>query len=159
MTPGTRFINIRVRGKLEDYFSYKPLDWTVGHNADMTTIGSSDPAELTLANMIVDVFGIDKNSFGTTSSVGYVQYNGNTSKKSGVEVYILSAKKLTQENALKLVGQHLDELTLPEEGTSSAADKIYNYAGSVAMLKAESEGKTESAWVIAVTITQTPSAK
>ena len=95
-----------------------------------------------------------------TGSVGTefaeVLASNNTTKQSEVEVYILSGTKLNKDGALKLVGQYIDTLNLPDEG-ATGTNKIYSYSGSVAIVKAETKGKTESAWVVAITITQTPS--
>ena len=76
-----------------------------------------------------------------------------------VEVYVLNGH-LTEANVLNLVGQHLDGLTLPEEYIDSGeAKKDYAYDGSIAVVKAETEGKTESAWVVAVVINKDVKAK
>ena len=83
--------------------------------------------------------------------------NDNTSKTTAMEVYVLSGKLLTEENALKLVGQHLDTVSMPEEDTSG--NKRYSYTGNVAAVNAQTKGKTENVWVIGVTITQTPADK
>ena len=82
------------------------------------------------------------------------KYSGNVNDKkvTNVELYVLNAEKLTEAGALKMVGQYLDDLDLPEE--KADGEKNYTYTGSVASVKAETENGEGSVWVIAVTITQ-----
>ena len=83
--------------------------------------------------------------------------NTNNSKTTAMEVYVLSGNLLTEENALMLVGQHLDTVNLPED--KNDGDKSYSYTGSIAAVNAKTKGETENVWVIGVTITQTPADK
>ena len=79
------------------------------------------------------------------------------------DMYVLNSEFLTKEDALRMVGQHLDTVTLPKEGksdsTKTANDVDFSYTGTVAAIEAESKGGTESVWVIVATITQTSADK
>ena len=81
-------------------------------------------------------------------------------------MYVLNSDVLTQEDALRMVGQNIDSLDLPTEGavydagsTQTAKNKDFSYTGTVAAIEAESKGGTESVWVIVATITQTSADK
>ena len=78
-------------------------------------------------------------------------------------MYVLNSDVLTKEDALRMVGQNIDSLNLPEEGksdsTKTAKDVDFSYTGTVAAIEAESKGGTESVWVIVATITQTSADK
>ena len=113
----------------------------------------TNPMDAVIAVLKADTIG------GFHKSSGGVLYNQNDKKFTNVEIYVLNAERLTEAGALKLVGQYIDDLVLPEEGTGTAATKNYSYTGSVAAIEAHTDGDTASAWVIAVTITQTPSNK
>ena len=108
-------------------------------------VGASFRYELTLAAAT--------NSYVANNAVN-PSCNGNVNDKkvTNVELYVLNAEKLTEAGALKMVGQYLDDLDLPEQNT--AGEKNYTYTGSVASVKAETENGEGSVWVIAVTITQ-----
>ena len=78
-------------------------------------------------------------------------------------MYVLNSDVLTKEDALRMVGQNIDSLDLPEEGksdsTKPADDVDFSYTGTVAAIEAESKGGTESVWVVGIVVTQTASAK
>ena len=78
-------------------------------------------------------------------------------KHTVVEMYVLKSDYVTKEDALRMVGQRLDDVDLPKENGDKTKD--YSYTGSVAAIEAESKGSTESVWVIVASITQTPSDK
>ena len=83
--------------------------------------------------------------------------NTNTSKKTYTELYVLNTSYINMNNALRMVGQKIDDVNMPDEAKNSDYD--YAYTGTIAAVEAKSEGGTESVWVIAVSITQTASAK
>ena len=148
---------------LTDFYAKNPI--RAGFAADVDTVVNPQNVNDDIVKTILSVLNV-KNDMATfndgklnNKADMYVCNSINTKKVTGVELYILNADKLTEAGALKMVGQYIDDLVLPEEGTAGAADKDYSYTGSVAAIKAQTEGKTESVWVIAVTITQTPSAK
>ena len=85
--------------------------------------------------------------------------NNNTSKKTALEVFIMSGKLLTEENALRLIGQYVDSANVNLHEDSGNGDTSYSYTGSVAAVNAQTKGKTENVWVIGITITQTPADK
>ena len=109
--------------------------------------------ESTIGNWATNLYGAD--GCGFTSVIK----DSNTSAKTGLEVYVMSGDLLTEENALRLIGQYIDGtgVTLPKE--SSDTNKSYSYTGTVAAVNAETKGKTENVWVIGITITQTPADK
>ena len=74
-----------------------------------------------------------------------------------MEMYLLNDDYYNEEEALKLVGQYLAKLNLPEDntdvnGVTSAQVVNYSYTGTVAAVKAESKSGAESMWVIMVSI-------
>ena len=151
--------NSVVEDLLTNYYTNNPITVTEASSAG-TVVNSgttmkigSDPMDSVIAVLNADAIG------GFHTSSGGVRFSQNTDKTTNVEIYVLNAERLTEAGALKLVGQYIDDLVLPEEGTAGAANKDYSYTGSVAAVEAHTDGDTASAWVIAVTITQTPSNK
>ena len=153
---------------LTDFYAKNPIP--AGFAAKVDTVVNPQNVKDDVVETILSVLNVknDMATFndGTLNNTAdmYVCNSINTKKVTGVELYILNADKLTEAGALKMVGQYIDDLKLPTEGTSvagkaDASSKNYSYDGTVAAIKAQTEGKTESVWVIAVTITQTPSAK
>ena len=106
-----------------------------------------------VAKWAKDLYGAD--GVGIASVIK----NANTSKKTALEVFIMSGKLLTEENALRLIGQYVDSasVVLPKDG--NGGDTSYSYTGSVAAVNAQTKGKTENVWVIGITVTQTPADK
>ena len=78
-------------------------------------------------------------------------------------MYVLSTKFLTKEDALRMVAKDLDGLDLPKEGKVGSgvtvANKDFSYTGTISAVEAESKGGTESVWVIVATMTQTSADK
>ena len=119
-----------------------------GYQSNMTASNSVNP---TITGWAQTLYGADASSFTNVTK------NTNTSKKTDLNVFVMSGDLLTEENALRLIGQYIDTLNLPED--SRDGDKSYSYSGTVAAVNAETKGKTENVWVIGVTITQTPADK
>ena len=154
---------------LTDYYAKNPIP--AGFAANVNTVVKSQDVKDDVVKTILSVLNVNNDmatfNDGTPNNTAdmYVCNSINTKKVTGVELYILNADKLTEAGALKMVGQYIDDLKLPTEGIKGAtgkpdaSSKNYSYDGTVAAIKAQTEGKTESVWVIAVTITQTPSAK
>ena len=76
---------------------------------------------------------------------------------SSLSAILLNDDYYSEEEALKLVGQYLAKLNLPEDNTDVAGVKNtqvvnYSYTGTVAAVKAESKSGAESMWVIMVSI-------
>ena len=144
-----------VQGLLDTYFTNNDVDPTVAKSAGTAVVyGSAINGNLNtdVAKYIQDALNLTTtNQFtNTTHSV-----TANTGKDiSNVNVYVLNGEKLTEAAALKLVGQYLDELDLPEDD-GNANSVYYQYKGSVAMVNAKTKGETESVWVIAVVIDRT----
>ena len=140
----------KLQNVLADYFKQNTLKVGYMNNTDTTVKWFDGSAgDSTIDTVVQKMIGAD-GKFASTIVAG------NTSEKTGVEVYALNGKKLTEENALKLVGQYIESnVNLPKDN----ATKTFDYAGSVAAVKAETKGGTESVWVVAVAITQTPSDK
>ena len=136
---------------LETYFANHTISLQNAQTTE-TTVAMTSGIEEDLASGICQLLDVD----------GYYFANGSLKddkdkKNSSVEVYVLSGKLLTEDKVMEQVAEHIDSLTLPKENKTKTMD--YSYAGKVAVIKAESKGKTESAWVVAVTITQTPADK
>ena len=160
--------NSVIESYLTDYYTNNPITSTYADGRG-TTINDAKlaPADSLATSVKTLIDAQNANISGGNNANGWanrlVLNSFNTKEVTNVELYIFNAEKMTEAGALKMVGQHLDDLTLPKEGVdvngSDASEKNYSYTGSVAAVKAESAGKTAAAWVIAVTITQTPSAK
>ena len=152
--------NADMQNLLEAYFANHEFKLTDAQTTNVTVqykrTGNASAIANDLAENIMNVLGDGnwKDEFAHSSDG--VLLDTNDKEKTGVEVYLLSGK-LSESEALKLVGNYIDNLDMPTE--NNAKTKDYSYAGGIAAVKAESKGKTESAWIIAATITQTPSDK
>ena len=152
--------NNQVANWLTDYYSNNNVTFA-NANAAATDVATGKVADNTsVANGVKALLNAENYDFVASGNAN-VSVLGTVNNKeiTNVAVYVLNAEKLTESNALKLVGQYIDDLDLPEEGTGTAVEKNYTYSGTVAAIEASTKGETSSVWVIAVTITQTPSDK
>ena len=146
---------------MTDYYSNNKITMQYANDAGVNKLAREDA----LVSAVVSVLNANANAnFWRGANVAhaansYVTDDTNTKKVTNVEVYVLNGEYLNEDAALKIIGQYVDELYLPEEGTGAAAEKNYSYTGSVAAVKAETSGKDGSVWVVAVTVTQTPADK
>ena len=140
----------KLQGVLADYFAENNLQVGYMKNTDTSVKWFDGSAGDSSIDTVVQKLMGASGKFAAINA-------SNTSEKTYAEVYALNGKMLTEENALKLVGQYIDgaAVTLPDDSTS----KTFDYSGTVAAMKAETKGGTESVWVVAVTITQTPADK
>ena len=136
---------------LETYFANNTITLADAKTTE-TTVQMNTATEIALADGICKMLGVEGYYFNNSSLK-----NTNDKENSGVEVYLLSGKLLTEDKVMEQVAEYIDTLTFSKENSAQTMD--YSYAGKVAVIKAESKGKTESAWVVAVTITQTPADK
>ena len=144
----------KLQDALTTYFKSNPIDNNILANVD-------DNGTDVYAAYGQGMAGVDdfvKSAMGVDGKISKVINDTNTSAKTGFDVYVVSAKNFVEENALKLVGQYIDNnsyVTLPEDN----ATKNYSYTGTVAAINATTKGGTAGVWIVAVTITQTPSDK
>ena len=141
---------------LESYFAENPIKagtWTnaangvvVNNNADFNGLKSS----------LTNVLGAKNYNFSTNGFAGNTNEDGTY-----FELYIVGSSYVSEENALRMVGQHLDDVKLADDNKAETdpATKDLSYTGTVAAIEAESKGGTESVWVIVATITQTSADK
>ena len=142
-------------GVLTNYYTENNITadtWSAGHST-LVAVGNDD-----LLAAVRDVLGMK-----TNDAIDKVS-DETTSNKTYCNLYWVNNDFVTKEDALRMVGQMVDGLTLPAEGgvdasSNKPATHDYSYAGSVAAIEAKSEGGTESVWVIAVVIDQTASKK
>ena len=136
-----------VENLLKNYYTENPIDkddWT-GAPTTVTVISGGEPV-------------VTLNDYVGADTVGLSNIKNSTDDKfTACEMYMMSSKYLEMNDALKLVGQYLDDVELPEENT--AKDKDNSYTGKIAAVEAESKGGTESVYVIFVSITKTAAAK
>ena len=141
--------NTVVADLMKSYFTENPVvksEWT---NADTGAV--NDTTYYKNLNATIDkILGAESSNFNSIA-------NTNTSKKTYTELYVLNTSYINMNNALRMVGQKIDDVNMPDEAKNSDYD--YAYTGTIAAVEAKSEGGTESVWVIAVSITQTASAK
>ena len=144
---------------LTDYYAAHPIKAADANKLGMDVSASKVGVNAAPVTTLVSLTGAAYGNIQTSGTANVGLTANNDKKTTALNVFVLNAKKLTKDSALKLVGQYIDTIKLPEEGTGAQAEKNYSYTGSVAAIEAKSEGGTASAWVIAVTVTQTPSAK
>ena len=144
-----------VQGLLDTYFTNNNIDPAVAKSAGTAVVYSSGANN----GLNTDVAGYIQNALNLTTTNQFTNATNSVTADTGkdisnVNVYVLNGEKLTEAAALKLVGQYLDELDLPEDD-GNANSVYYQYKGSVAMVNAKTKGETESVWVIAVVIDRT----
>ena len=148
---------------LTNYYKENPIKsgvWTAGY-ADLQTVGEDK-----LWDAVEDLYSVKKANSDkiTINKSNWLEKAGS---KTFANIYWVNSDFVTKEDAMRMVGQKMDGLTLPADNkytdgstmTVVAADLDYTYTGTVAAIEAESKGGTESVWVIAVTITQTATDK
>ena len=148
---------------LTSYSKENPIKsdvWTAG-NADLQKVNAEK-----LWDAVEDLYSVTE-----PRSAAIIINRSNWLEKAGsktfANIYWVNSDFVTKEDAMRMVGQKMDGLTLPADNkyTDSstmkdvAADLDYTYTGTVAAIEAESKGGTESVWVIAVTVTQTATDK
>ena len=143
-----------IAGLMADYYAENPITedvWNAGVN------GLDKLADTKLSEAIKAVIGDTK----ANRDLGFVSDVTSTDKESFVSVYVFNNDFVSKDNALRMVGKYIDSLNLPDDNKNgaTAATHDYKYVGSVAAVEAESDGGTESVWVIAVSITRTASKK
>ena len=132
---------------VKTYFDTNPI------KADFWNQAANNVSDMsTQASAINSVFGADKT--GRSDVTTMLADKTQTNKQSGLVVYGFNAKWFNQDAILKYVGQLVDSLDLPEDGNTTNDGKVYDYSGSVAAVKVESAGGSESVWVVAVEITK-----
>ena len=148
---------------LTSYYKENPIGkttWTAGH-ADLQTVGADK-----LWDAVEDLYSVKKTD-SDKITINKHTWLTKAGSKTFANIYWVNSDFVTKEDAMRMVGQKMDGLTLPADNkytdTSNmkdvAADLDYTYTGTVAAIEAESKGGTESIWVIAVTITQTATDK
>ena len=150
---------------LANFYKENPIKvgiWTAG-NANLVE------AEATkLWDAVKDLYDVDdKNNIDDISD--YNSWLESAGSKTYCNIYWVNNDFVTKDNALRMVGQEMDNFTLPKDNYVKAdtqhgvsgqkATLDYTYTGSVAAVEAQSKGGTESIWVIAVTVTQTATNK
>ena len=144
-----------VQGLLDTYFTNNNVDPAVAKGAGTAVVynsGANNGLNVAVAEYIQDALNLTTTNHFTNANHSVTADTGKDI--SDVNVYVLNGEKLTEAAALKLVGQYLDELDLPED--DGATNSVYyQYEGSVAMVNAKTKGETESVWVIAVVIDRT----
>ena len=138
-----------VTGLMKSYFTENPLtdgEWT---KADTSSV--NDTSWFTDLNKSIDaVLGAESDNFSKIA-------NNHHENKTYTELYVLNTSYVSMDNALRMVGQKIDDVNMPSEAKNKDYD--YSYTGTISAIEAESEGGTESVWVIAVSITQTSTKK
>ena len=139
-----------VEDLLVKYYTENPVDkdtWTkAGVDVLSSRVYAGDPR-----SAVEEILGSTEGMFEANIT------NNVTDKHTVVEMYILNSEYVTKENALRMVGQRLDDVNLPKENADQKKD--YSYTGTIAAIEAESKGGTESVWVIVASITQAPADK
>ena len=141
-----------VSSLLKSYFAENPVDKTVWSNASVDVVKNTTLGVVSAINSVVGSDG----DFGQVDNDNY-SVGGTYS-----ELYVLNSEYVSRENALRMVGQHLDDVNMPTEGnqgTPATASKSYSYTGTISAVEAESKGGTESVWIVVATITRTVSDK
>ena len=147
---------------LTSFYKENPIGsgtWTAGH-ADLQKVNAEK-----LWDAVEDLYSVTE-----PSSDAIVINQSNWLKEAGsktfANIYWVNSDFVTKEDAMRMVGQKMDGLTLPADNKYTddddkvhVADLDYTYTGTVAAIEAESKGGTESVWVIAVTVTQTATDK
>ena len=152
---------------LTNYYKENPIKdvtWNAGH-ANLIPVKSADEAGLW--NAVKDLYSVDQDDVNDIAGVNdHKQWMTSAGSKTFVNIYWVNNDFVTKEDAMRMVGQKMDGLTLPADNKYTDADKKvhnadldYTYTGTVAAIEAESKGGTESVWVIAVTVTQTATDK
>ena len=135
---------------METYLKNNTVDLTTAQTTAVNVNNATTGIGKDISDSAVALLGVD--SLGFNNNPDHILSTGGDKEITNIETYVLSGKLLTLEGALKMVGQHINDLKLVEE--SSDGKYTYSYAGEVAAAKAESEGKSASAWVVSVTITR-----
>ena len=148
---------------LTNYYKENRIDSSVwnGNHSSLQNVGDTG-----LWDAVDGILGLNSSNRAIQSGVNTRKTsNGSTTY---CNIYWINNDFVTREDALRMVGQEMDALTLPGDNeyvsvnypaTNKPATHDYSYTGSVAAIEAESEGGTESVWVIAVTVTQTATHK
>ena len=145
-----------VTNLLENYFSENPISSSNWNNAPVNAAVNGWSSLTKLYSSLESMLGAENDRLNTGFSED-ADEDGTY-----VNVYVLNSKYVTMDDALMMVAQHVDDLSMPAEGILDADDnatKDFAYSGTVAAIEAESKGGTESVWVIAVTVTQTATDK
>ena len=148
---------------LANFYKENPIKvdtWTAGH-ANLVACG-----ETKLWDAVMDVYDVDywNNISHASNSSLWVKSAGS---KTYCNIYWVNNDFVTKDDALRMVGQTMDNFALPKDNYVKATTGVneqkatldYTYTGSVAAIEAQSKGGTESVWVIAVTVTQTATDK
>ena len=148
---------------LTNYYKENPIKsgmWNAG-TADLQKVNAAK-----LWDAVEDLYSVTKPN-SETIAIDQSNWLKKAGSKTFANIYWVNSDFVTKEDAMRMVGQKMDGLTLPADNkyTDSstkkdvAADLDYTYTGTVAAIEAESKGGTESVWVIAVTVTQTATDK
>ena len=150
---------------LANFYKENPIKvgtWTAG-NAKL--VPATDGK---LWDAVMGLYDVDKaNNIGDASN--RILWLKSAGSKTYCDIYWINNDFVTKDDALRMVGQTMDNFTLPKDNyvKANASQNIqeqkatldYTYTGSVAAIEAQSKGGTESVWVIAVTVTQTATNK
>ena len=150
---------------LTNFYKENPIEagtWTAG-NAKLVENEATK-----LWDAVIDLYDVDaKNNIDYASNRDW--WVKSAGSKTFCNIYWINNDFVTKDDALRMVGQTMDNVTLPKDNyvkadpahsiTEQKATLDYTYTGSVAAIEAQSKGGTESVWVIAVTVTQTATNK
>ena len=148
---------------LTNYYKENPIKsdvWTAG-KADLQRINATK-----LWDAVEDLYSVTKPG-SETIVIDENNWLDKAGSKTFANIYWVNSDFVTKEDAMRMVGQKMDGLTLPADNKYTdgatmkdvAADLDYTYTGTVAAIEAESKGGTESVWVVGIVVTQTASAK
>ena len=150
---------------LANFYKENPI------KVDTWTAGNANPVYVTSTKLWDAVKGLydvdEKNNIVDTSD--HDSWLESAGSKTYCNIYWVNNDFVTKDDALRMVGQAMDNVTLPKDNYVKANGQLgvqeekatldYTYTGSVAAIEAQSKGGTESVWVIAVTVTQTATNK
>ena len=144
---------------LTNYYKENPIDvgtWNAGHAALQDVLAAH---EGDLWDAVNDLYAV--NSTNVEALNTDTNWLDDAGSKTFCSIYWVNNDFVTEEDAMRMVGQKMDAVKLPSDNKTDAvpADLDYTYTGTVAAIEAESKGGTESVWVIAVTVTQTATDK
>ena len=150
---------------LANFYKENPIEvgtWTAGH-ANLVSATSDK-----LWDAVMGLYDVDKKN-NIDDASNRILWLESAGSKTYCNIYWVNNDFVTKDDALRMVGQAMDNVTLPKDNYVKAnanpsvneekATLDYTYTGSVAAIEAQSKGGTESVWVIAVTVTQTATNK
>ena len=148
---------------LANFYKENPIKvdtWTAGNAKLVPATGDK------LWDAVMGLYDVEaKNNIDYASN--RILWLESAGSKTYCNIYWVNNDFVTKDDALRMVGQTMDNFALPKDNYVKAATNVaekkatldYTYTGSVAAIEAQSKGGTESVWVIAVTVTQTATNK